>query len=127
MLLRFSALLIDHFKNIIIIVIYSKTSWSHFIEGFKSHWSPFSNVQFQGLDNINAFSDFLFWTRIVNNAIPDGPVNYSGSFISIENKMNRKGANYDDNHSFSLLLSKSNFFLYDSSDGGSRRVAGPCS
>jgi hypothetical protein len=29
---------------------------------------------------------------------------------------------YNSNHSFSLLLSKSNFFLYDSSDGGSRTV-----
>ena len=40
---------------------------------------------------------------------------------------NGSRANYNDNHSFTLLLSKSNFFLYDSSDGGSRTVAGPCS
>jgi endonuclease III-like uncharacterized protein len=35
--------------------------------------------------------------------------------------------NYDNNHSLILLLSKSNFFSYDSLDGGSRRVTGPSS
>lgn len=40
---------------------------------------------------------------------------------------NSKKANYNSNHSSTLLLSKSNFFLYDSSDGGSRRVKGPSS
>jgi hypothetical protein len=39
----------------------------------------------------------------------------------------KHGAHYRNNHSSNLLLSKSIFFLYDSSDGGSRRVAGPCS
>jgi endonuclease III-like uncharacterized protein len=35
--------------------------------------------------------------------------------------------NYDNNHSLILLLSKSNFFSYDSLDGGSSRVTGPSS
>jgi hypothetical protein len=36
-------------------------------------------------------------------------------------------ADYDNNHSLILLLSKSNFFSYDSLDGGSSRVTGPSS
>ena len=36
-------------------------------------------------------------------------------------------ADYDDNHSLILLLSKSSFFSYDSLDGGSSRVTGPSS
>jgi hypothetical protein len=36
-------------------------------------------------------------------------------------------ADYDNNHSLTLLLSKFNFFSYDSLDGGSSRVTGPFS
>jgi hypothetical protein len=36
-------------------------------------------------------------------------------------------ADYDNNHSLILLLSKSNFFSYVSLDGGSSRVRGPSS
>lgn len=36
-------------------------------------------------------------------------------------------ADYDNNHSLILLLSKFNFFSYDSLDGGSSRVTGPFS
>jgi hypothetical protein len=42
---------------------------------------------------------------------------------SVDNQV----ANYDNNHSLILLLSKFNFFSYDSSDGGSSRVTGPSS
>ena len=41
--------------------------------------------------------------------------------------INPQVANYDNNHSLILLLSKSNFFSYDSLDGGSSRVTGPSS
>jgi len=52
---------------------------------------------------------------------------YEQNEITIYEWDERKFLFYNNNHSFSLLLSKSIFFLYDSSDGGSSSAVGPCS
>jgi hypothetical protein len=51
--------------------------------------------------------------------------NFRGKVICATQLPDKQVADYDNNHSLILLLSKSNFFSYDSLDGGSSRVTGP--
>ncbi len=47
--------------------------------------------------------------------------------VASKRSVDKQAADYDNNHSVILLLSKSNFFSYVSLDGGSSRVTGPSS
>ncbi|HET6730867.1 MAG TPA: hypothetical protein VFH04_04650, partial [Nitrososphaeraceae archaeon] len=49
------------------------------------------------------------------------------SGFKVKRSVDKQAADYDNNHSVILLLSKSNFFSYVSLDGGSSRVTGPSS